>query len=137
MIDVTVLGTVKRRQALTRGGARAGDELYVSGTIGAAAAGLQMLQARAGRRHRRRTDRAGAESCIERYLYPEPRVRLGLAARRGTAPPSACMDLERRAGRRRAPDRRGERRRRDDRRGRAADRARRARAWFERAAPTR
>src|SRR5712691_5086313 len=45
MLDVTVIGTVKRRQALTRGGARAGDELYVSGTIGAAAAGLQMLEA--------------------------------------------------------------------------------------------
>ena len=44
MIDVTVLGTVKRRQALTRGGARPGDDLYVSGTIGAAAAGLMMLQ---------------------------------------------------------------------------------------------
>src|ERR1700687_1636917 len=41
MIDVTVLGTVKRRQALTRSGARPGDDLYVSGTIGAAAAGLR------------------------------------------------------------------------------------------------
>src|SRR3954469_4892298 len=40
VIDVTAIGTVKRRQALTRGGARAGDELYVSGTIGGAAAAL-------------------------------------------------------------------------------------------------
>src|SRR5438105_4745544 len=38
-IDVTVGGTVKRRQAMTRGGARPGDEIYVSGSIGAAAAG--------------------------------------------------------------------------------------------------
>src|SRR5439155_16017470 len=44
VIDVTVTGTVKRRQALTRSGARAGDELYVSGTIGAAAAGLARLR---------------------------------------------------------------------------------------------
>ena len=36
MIDVTVVGTVKRRQVLTRSGARPGDEVYVSGTIGAA-----------------------------------------------------------------------------------------------------
>ncbi len=43
IIDVTVLGTVKRRQALRRSGARPGDVLYVSGSIGAAAAGLQML----------------------------------------------------------------------------------------------
>src|SRR4051812_5705165 len=43
MIDVTVVGAVKRRQALTRSGARPGDDLYVSGTLGAAAAGLAML----------------------------------------------------------------------------------------------
>ena len=47
MIDVTVVGTVKRRQALLRSGARSGDELWVTGTIGAAAAGLEMLQAAA------------------------------------------------------------------------------------------
>jgi thiamine-monophosphate kinase len=44
MIDVTIVGTVKRRQALTRAGARAGDDVYVSGTIGAAAAGLKLLR---------------------------------------------------------------------------------------------
>jgi thiamine-monophosphate kinase len=44
MIDVTVVGTVKRRQALTRAGARPGDDLYVSGTIGSAAAGLARLR---------------------------------------------------------------------------------------------
>src|ERR1043166_9046654 len=36
MLDVVVAGTVKRRQALTRRSARAGDEVYVSGSIGAA-----------------------------------------------------------------------------------------------------
>jgi thiamine-monophosphate kinase len=46
VIDVTVVGTVKRRQALTRGGSRPGDELWVTGTIGAAAAGLQISEGR-------------------------------------------------------------------------------------------
>jgi len=46
MLDVTVMGTVKRRQALTRSGARPGDDVYVSGTIGAAAAGLALLRER-------------------------------------------------------------------------------------------
>ena len=43
VIDVTVMGTVKRRQVLTRSGARPGDEVYVSGAIGGAAraAGLR------------------------------------------------------------------------------------------------
>jgi thiamine-monophosphate kinase len=47
MIDVTVSGTVKRRQALTRSGAQPGDAVYVSGTIGSAAAGLARLRAAA------------------------------------------------------------------------------------------
>jgi thiamine-monophosphate kinase len=46
VVDVTVTGTVKRRQLLTRSGARAGDEIYVSGSIGAAAAGLGVLRSR-------------------------------------------------------------------------------------------
>ena len=45
IVDVTAIGTVKRRQALTRAGARAGDEIYVSGSIGSAAAGLRLLRA--------------------------------------------------------------------------------------------
>jgi thiamine-monophosphate kinase len=49
MIDVTAIGTVKRRQALTRSGARPGDDLYVSGTIGSAAAGLEVMQRVASR----------------------------------------------------------------------------------------
>ena len=49
MIDVTVMGTVKRRQALVRSGARPGDDLYVSGTIGRAAAGLGLLREVASR----------------------------------------------------------------------------------------
>jgi thiamine-monophosphate kinase len=87
IVDVTVVGTVKRRRALVRGGARAGDELYVSGTIGAAAAGLQML-----RTTNSTTTEAASAPCVHRYLYPEPRVRLGSILGRNRAA-SACMDL--------------------------------------------
>src|SRR5207342_1454272 len=72
VVDITVVGTVKRRQTLTRAGARPGDDLYVTGAIGAAAAGLQML--RAGGDVAALT---AAGPCIQRYLYPEPRLRLG------------------------------------------------------------
>jgi thiamine-monophosphate kinase len=88
IVDVTVVGTCKRRQALTRRGARPGDVLYVTGSIGAAAAGLQMLTlagATGG-------DRSQGETCVRRYLYPEPRVRIGLLLARNRAA-SACMDL--------------------------------------------
>jgi thiamine-monophosphate kinase len=46
-IDLTVTGTCKRRRVLTRAGARAGDELYVTGALGAAAAGLVWLKQQA------------------------------------------------------------------------------------------
>ena len=45
-VDVTVSGAVKPRHLLRRSGARPGDELYVSGTVGAAAAGLAWLAIR-------------------------------------------------------------------------------------------
>ncbi len=105
MIDVTVMGTVKRRQALTRSGARPGDDLYVSGTIGAAAAGLKMLQGHVPTIGE--SEAAGdhavpkqipspvsavVESCVARYLRPEPRLALGIHLARNKAA-SACMDL--------------------------------------------
>jgi thiamine-monophosphate kinase len=50
-LDVTLTGTVKRRRVLTRRGGRVGDALYVTGSLGAAAAGLAWL--------RRKADEAG------------------------------------------------------------------------------
>jgi thiamine-monophosphate kinase len=89
MIDVTVAGTCKKRQTLTRRGARPGDVLYVTGSIGAAAAGLQMLKLAEVNNE---GDRSQGETCVKRYLYPEPRVRMGLLLARNRAA-SACMDL--------------------------------------------
>ena len=93
VVDVTVMGTAKRRRALLRGGARPGDELYVSGTIGAALAGLQMLRERRLSTTEDTEDtEEQSESCVHRYLYPEPRIRLGSMLGRNRAA-SACMDL--------------------------------------------
>jgi len=86
MIDVTVTGTAKRRQLLTRSGARPGDELYVTGSVGAAAAGLAMLKVDSS------MSRVGTNSCTGRYLYPEPRVRMGLLVARNRAA-TAGIDL--------------------------------------------
>jgi len=94
MIDVTVMGTVKRRQALTRAGAHPGDDLYVSGTIGTAAAGLRLLQSSVT------SPQSSAGLTTETddwrlktaFLRPEPRVALGVHLGRNRAA-SACMDL--------------------------------------------
>jgi thiamine-monophosphate kinase len=86
MLDVTVIGTAKRRRTLTRSGARPGDDVYVSGTIGAAAAGLQRLKAGADWRV------AADDPATHRFLRPDPRVRLGLLMGRNRAA-RACVDL--------------------------------------------
>jgi thiamine-monophosphate kinase len=87
VVDLTATGSVKPRRILTRAGARPGDDLYVSGTIGASAAGLASLRgARAGAPAHR------AASCEARHLRPQPRLRLGaLLGRTRTA--RACIDL--------------------------------------------
>lgn len=85
-IDVTLVGAVKRRQALTRGGARPGDEVYVSGTIGAGAAGLACLRTVAGHQS---TDEL---RLVTAYLRPVPRIRLGTLLSRNRAA-TACIDL--------------------------------------------
>jgi thiamine-monophosphate kinase len=91
VIDVTATGSVHRRRLLRRCGAKPGDDLFVSGSIGAAAAGLAWLQARTTDATAVPADPA-LERCAERYRCPEPRVRLGVLVGRNRAA-SACVDL--------------------------------------------
>lgn len=88
VVDVTAIGAVRPRRVLARGGARAGHELYVTGRLGMAAAGLAMLAADGPDGPH---DPASA-ACIERYRRPEARLRAGLSVARNRAA-SACMDL--------------------------------------------
>jgi thiamine-monophosphate kinase len=90
MVDVTVSGFARPRQVLTRGGARPGDDLYVTGAIGAAAAGLRWLKAAQARGQEPRGE--GMAACAARHRRPEPRVRIGMLLGRNRAA-SACMDL--------------------------------------------
>ena len=80
-IDVTATGRVRPRRLLRRAGARPGDTLWVTGSIGAAAAGLAML--------RESADAAGPS--VDRYLAPTARVREGLALAAGRA---ACAAID-------------------------------------------
>jgi thiamine-monophosphate kinase len=83
-VSVQILGHVPRGSALRRSGGAAGDLLAVSGTLGDAAAGLAFLQVPPS------LPSPHVAELIQRFHYPTPRVRLGLAAR-GIA--SAAMDL--------------------------------------------
>ena len=91
VVDVTLTGSVGRRKFLSRGGGRPGDALYVTGTVGSAAAGLGWLR-QFGRDPTVLPEDPGLALCVGRYRRPEPRTRFGLLLGR-TRTASACMDL--------------------------------------------
>lgn len=88
IVDVTVVGSVKPRKLLTRSGGRPGDALYVTGSLGAGAAGLEWLRAHAAGGTSPEPDMA---ECVARYRRPDPRARIGALLGRNRAA-SACMD---------------------------------------------
>jgi thiamine-monophosphate kinase len=86
-LSITALGEAPQGRFVARTTARAGDALYVSGTIGDAALGLR-LRRDAGLA--RRLSASAREHLMERYLLPRPRVVLGPALRRYA---NAAMDV--------------------------------------------
>ena len=74
MLSLTILGTVPKGQALLRSGARAGDDIWVSGTLGDAALGLRTLRGLA-------VAEEEAMALVDRYRTPRPRLALGKALR--------------------------------------------------------
>ena len=74
-ICITVFGEVPPGQALLRSGARAGDDLYVSGTLGDARLALEVF------RGTRSLPQPAFDAARIRMETPTPRVALGLALR--------------------------------------------------------
>ncbi|MBE3558003.1 MAG: thiamine-phosphate kinase [Ktedonobacteraceae bacterium] len=89
IIDITLLGTVERGHALLRSGARPGDRLFVTGTIGDSAAGLHTLL------HPDAGYPQGAQRFVqERHLVPRPRIAEGrILSRFGPAIVTAMLDI--------------------------------------------
>jgi len=83
-IAITVLGDVPQGQALLRSGARAGDDIYVSGTVGDARLALEAFRGQI------ELPTEVFSACRQRLECPTPRVALGMALR-GLA--SAAADI--------------------------------------------
>lgn len=83
-LSVTVLGAVEKYRILSRGGAQPGDLIVVSGTLGASAAGMALLE--------RGLDRTASGSLlVAAHLRPNPRIALGkILFEQGV---TAAMDL--------------------------------------------
>ncbi|MBN1503934.1 MAG: thiamine-phosphate kinase [Candidatus Eisenbacteria bacterium] len=114
-VSVAAIGTLAGERPLLRRGARAGDEVCVTGSLGRAEMGLLLLERFAGRKDksrgsamrawaaRRITDlkgripssvRGDGYACLRKHLIPEPRMRDAvLLARQGKNAPSAMMDV--------------------------------------------
>jgi thiamine-monophosphate kinase len=75
VITITVIGAVPIGRMARRGGARAGDRFYVSGTIGDSALGLR-LRLDAGLADRLQFDAEARAYLADRYLLPQPRAAL-------------------------------------------------------------
>ncbi len=87
-ISITAFGEASSRGLVPRGGASAGDALYVSGTLGDAALGLQLRLSEGA--FGQPLPQAQREFLLARYLYPEPRLALGPVL---ASQASAAMDI--------------------------------------------
>jgi thiamine-monophosphate kinase len=84
-ISITVLGEVSRGRALRRSGARPGDLIYVTGKLGRAQLGLELVRANLARR-------SGLQDVLRQHLYPRIPVKLGEWLARSQIA-SAMMDI--------------------------------------------
>ena len=86
-VTITALGSVKKGSALKRSGAEVGDEIWVSGTLGDAQLGLEILQMGDDAPNDKNSN-----FLITRHHTPEPRVELGkMLAQIGVV--NACIDI--------------------------------------------
>jgi len=69
--SVTMIGEVPKGKALLRSGAKTGDDIYVSGTIGEAWAGLQFLTKNL------RLPKNKQKYYIDKHYVPQPQIALG------------------------------------------------------------
>jgi thiamine-monophosphate kinase len=89
MVSVAAFGTLPARTTVRRAGARVGDHVFVTGTIGDAALGLKLREdAKLGRRLQ--LPPARQRHLLQRYLVPQPRNAMAFAVRKYA---TAAMDV--------------------------------------------
>jgi thiamine-monophosphate kinase len=94
LADIVLVGAVPRGKALLRSGAQPGDAIYITGTLGASAAGLARMADRAIplKPDARLQIPSSWVPMLQAHLYPQPRLRQG-AWLRTHATASSAIDL--------------------------------------------
>ena len=96
VISITCIGDVEKDKAILRSGAHVNDLICVSGNLGAAYMGLQLLEREKAVSKGMKDfqpDFAGKEYIIERQLKPEPRVDIVKELREAGIQPASMMDV--------------------------------------------
>ncbi|WP_412725974.1 thiamine-phosphate kinase [Alteromonas sp. D210916BOD_24] len=83
-MTITAQGFIPPGSELTRSGAKPGDWVYVTGTLGDAGAGLDILQGKL------EVSGEAKDVLINRHYFPTPRVAVGTAIRRIA---TSCIDI--------------------------------------------
>jgi len=80
VIDSTLIGECNSGQAISRGGAKPGDLIFVTGTLGGAAGGLRLVErgAHLADQNLTASDTDSLDHLLLRHLRPEPRVGWGM-----------------------------------------------------------
>lgn len=96
VISITCIGDAKEDEIVYRDGAKDTDLICVSGNLGAAYMGLQLLEREKVASNGRKDfvpDFKGKEYLIERQLKPEPRRDIVEALRKAVVKPTSMMDI--------------------------------------------
>ncbi len=80
-ISLTLMAEVPGSEALQRNGAKPGDAIYVTGTLGDGAAALEMINS---------SDLTHSKRLLTRFYQPQPRIEAGIRLRNIA---TACIDI--------------------------------------------
>lgn len=73
-VNVVLLGEIEKSKVISRAGAKPGDRIFVTGTLGDSAAGMALLL---NKKNKNVKSQPAAKKLIAKHLRPEPRVAWG------------------------------------------------------------